>query len=69
LSHQVPPTFSDFSKIVNEWMPARFILTPAAMPPKPQPTTTTRGVPAGPNSSVLRFTRRLLFSRALACGC
>jgi hypothetical protein len=30
------------------------------MPPKPHPTTTTRGVPAGPNNSVLRFTRRLL---------
>src|SRR6478735_6340083 len=41
-------------------MPARFIFTPAAMPPNPHPTTTTRGVPAGPNNSVLRFTRRLL---------
>src|SRR4051794_26711467 len=32
-------------------MPARFIFTPAAIPPKPAPTTITRGVPAGPNSS------------------
>jgi hypothetical protein len=36
---------------VNVWMPACFIFTPAAMPPKPAPTTTTLGVRAGPNSS------------------
>src|SRR3954470_3142138 len=32
-------------------MPARFIFTPAAIPPKPAPTTITRAVPAGPNNS------------------
>src|SRR5437899_9411856 len=32
-------------------MPACFIFTPAAIPPNPAPTTTTLGVPAGPNSS------------------
>ena len=32
-------------------MPACFSFTPAAIPPNPAPTTTTRGVPAGPNSS------------------
>src|SRR5581483_4290725 len=31
--------------------PAWRSLTPVAMPPNPAPTTTTRGVPAGPNSS------------------
>jgi hypothetical protein len=42
---------------VNVWMPARFILTPTAIPPNPAPTTTTFGVPAGPNrSSALRLT-------------
>src|SRR5436305_1148297 len=40
-------------------MPARFRFTPAAIPPNPAPTTTTRGVPAGPNrSSAVGFTRR-----------
>src|SRR5262245_17498488 len=32
-------------------MPARLNFTPAAIPPNPAPTTTTFGVPAGPNSS------------------
>src|SRR5690349_25167466 len=40
-------------------MPARCSATPAAMPPKPAPTTTTRGVPAAPNSAwALGLTRR-----------
>src|SRR6476619_4831764 len=32
-------------------MPARFIFTPAAIPPNPAPTTATLGVPAEPNRS------------------
>src|SRR3954467_9834855 len=32
-------------------MPACFSFTPVAIPPNPAPTTTTRGVPAGPNSA------------------
>ena len=42
----------DDSYIVNVWMPACFSLTPAAIPPKPAPMMTTRGVPAGPNNVV-----------------
>src|SRR5438309_11351988 len=37
--------------MVNVWMPACFIFTPAAIPPNPAPTITALGVPAGPNSS------------------
>ena len=33
-------------------IPARRSFTPAAIPPIPAPTTTTLGVPEGPNSSV-----------------
>ena len=36
---------------MNVEIPARSSFTPAAIPPNPAPTTTTRGVPAGPNSS------------------
>src|SRR5215510_12109490 len=42
-------------------MPARLSLTPVAMPPNPAPTTTTFGVPAGPNScSAVDVTSRSL---------
>ena len=36
---------------MNVSIPACFSFTPMAIPPNPAPTTTTRGVPAGPKRS------------------